>query len=644
MNGLRPAPPPDATGITEAVSPDHYLLVTAAEMDAARQKADAQPWAARAHDRVIAEAERAHSSPVHVPERGGQWNLWYSCKRDGRRLETVSATEHRCPACGTVYTGEPYDSVVVSMRHDANAEAVLNLALAYRLTERRVFADHAGEILRGYAARYPSYPRRDKWGEDQPGGARVFSQTLDEARWLVQVVWAYCLVQDTLSPDTRRRIETDFLLPAAALLRADHWGVHNKQCWMNAAFGLVGFAVGDAALIAEAIDHPERGFRAMIARGVTDDGLWWEGSASYHAMVLHALVLLAEAARCGGIDLYMGRFLRMWEAPLALAMPDGDAPGFNDGSATNVFTLGPLYEIGYARTRRPAYGRLVAATARDSREALLVGLEETPSGSCLPERSTLLAASGCAVLRSPEVAVAVRFGLHGGGHGHMDKLSIVTHGAGASFGLDPGTVAYSVPLYEGWYRATLAHNTVLMSRGTQAPVNAGTAEHWGDEPDRTTLTVTTDSAYPDTLLRRTLTLRGHELDDRFECFNPVRHGWEWVFHSPGAFTASLDFRPLGKPLGASDGYQYVANVAEAYTDGEWWARWEQGDARLTLHFAAAPGTRIFSGVGPGKATTRDFAGFDPAGDTRGGVPMLIVRRLSINAVFAATHRYERIAR
>jgi hypothetical protein len=460
----------------------------------------------------------------------------------------------------------------------------------------------------------------------------------------VQVVWAYCLVRDALPSEDRHRIETNLLRPSAALLREDRWGVHNKQCWMNAAFGLVGFAVGDAELIHEAIEHPERGFRAMVAQGVTEDGLWWEGSASYHAMVLQALVYLAEAAHYAGTDLYTGRFGRMWDAPLALAMPDGEAPGFNDGSAANVFALGGLYEIGYARMGRDEYGRLVAATARQSVPSLLLGREETPAGSPLPTRSTLLAGAGCAVLRSPEAAVAVRFGIHGGDHGHMDKLGIVTHAAGATFALDPGTCAYSVPLYEGWYRTTLAHNTVVMSRKTQAAVDHGAVGHWHDDADSTTLTVTTDSAYPGVTFRRTLALRGGELRDRFECHCPVRHGWEWAFHAAGAFSSSLDFRPLGKPLGESDGYQYVADAAEVQTDDAWWARWEQGNARLTLHVAAAPGTRVFSGTGPGKAApgTSGFEGFDPERTPRSGVPMIVVRRLSINAVFVVTHRYERI--
>ena len=80
----------------------------------------------------------------------------------------------------------------------------------------------------------------------------------------------------------------------------------------------------------EAVDDPQRGFRAQIARGVTDDGLWYEGSLGYHHYTMSALWPLAEAARLQGVDLFSDRFRSMFDAPLNLALPDGQAPGFND--------------------------------------------------------------------------------------------------------------------------------------------------------------------------------------------------------------------------------------------------------------------------------------------------------------------------
>jgi hypothetical protein len=526
-----------------------------------------------------------------------------------------------------VYRGEPYDSVVITREHSAWSRAVRDLALAYRFTGRAEFARRAGEILTGYADRYAKYPRHNTRGEDRVGGGKLLAQTLDESVWLIPVAWSYSLVRETLAGEARRHIEQDLLLAAADVIREHKMGIHNIQCWKNSAVGVVGLAAGREDLVREAIDDPERGFRAQIAKGVTEEGLWYEGSLGYHAYTMQALWPLAEAARRAGIDLYSERYRRLYDAPLALALPDGDSPGFNDSAGGNVRGLGSLYEIAYARWRRPAYGRLVAATDRESLQALLYGVEEAPAGPMIPADSALLKDAGFAMLRAPgPLSVAVRFGRHGGGHGHPDKLGIVTYGAGRMFGLDPGSINYGVPLHREWYRSTIAHNTVSVDQQAQATVD-GALEKWSAEGGVTTLAAVADKVYPDVTLRRSLTVRAGEVADRFECASQSGHTYDWAFHAPGRLTTSLDLEPRAAPLGAENGYQHIEKVLSGRAEGDWWARWEAEDARLTLRVKAAPGTEVFTGVAPGR---------NPADR----VPLIIVRRRAAKTVFEVTHQFE----
>jgi hypothetical protein len=447
---------------------ESYLLVDKAEIEAARQKAANYPWARAALDRVMRDAENALKKPVSLPDRGGQWYHWYSCKKDGAGLTTVSPTQHRCPVCGAVYTGEPYDSVALASVHNGYSKSIRDLGLAYRFAGRDEFAKRAGEILLAYADRYRSYPLHNINGEAKVGGGRVHAQTLDESTWLIPVAWGYGLVRDALSEAERRHIEDDLLLAAADVIRSHKMGIHNIQCWKNSAVGVVGFVTGKQELIREAIDDPDRGFRAQIAKGVTDDGLWYEGSLGYHQYTMSATWPLAEAARHAGIDLFSDRYRTLWDAPLALALPDGNAPGFNDNGGGNALNLAPLYEIAYARWQKPVYGHVAARSRRDSLEALFYGAEPIPSGPMIPEESVLLKAAGFAMLRAKGTSVAMRFGSHGGGHGHPDKLNIVTFGAGQLLGLDPGSIRYGVPLFREWYRTTIAHNTVTVDQRSQA--------------------------------------------------------------------------------------------------------------------------------------------------------------------------------
>lgn len=608
----------------------NYLLIDEAGIQAARAKAQKAPWARRALDELLARAGGHLRELPAIPDRGGAWLHWYVCRRDGATLETVSPTEHRCPACGTLYQGEPYDSVVVTGVHVRLSAAARDLGLAFRLTGRMEFARRAGEILLGYADRYRAYPRRNIFGEDKVGGGRVMPQTLDESTWLIPLTWAYALVRDTIAEEQRRHVEDNLLLPAAELIREHRMGIHNIQCWKNSAVGLVGLVTGRQELLQEALEDPERGFRAQIARGVTAEGLWWEGSLGYHYFTMQALWPLAEAARLQGLNLYSDRYRRMYRALLELSLPDGEPPGFNDFAGVNLRTAAPLYEVAYARWGEPAFGHLLSHTPRHTLEGLLWGSAETPPGPMVPAASALLRDAGYAMLRSPLVTVAVRFGKHGGGHGHPDKLNIVTYGVGRLWGLDPGTPYYGAPLLGEWYRTTIAHNTVSVDEQIQAAAD-GQLERWETRRGETLLAASAAAVFPGVRLRRTLRLRGAVLHDRFECESATPRVYDWAFHATGRLTTSVALTSRAGSLGTRNGYQHIRNVASGTTHGAWWARWEGDGGELILQFRAASGTEVITGHAPGR---------DPAQI----VPVLVVRRRAASTTFDVVHRFRRLAR
>jgi hypothetical protein len=61
----------------------------------------------------------------------------------------------------------------------------------------------------------------------------------------------------------------------------------------------------------------------------------------------------------------------------------------------------------------------------------------------------------------------MKYGPHGGGHGHPDKLNFVLYAKGQMIGIDPGTARYGLPVEAGWYKTTLAHNTLTVDERNQ---------------------------------------------------------------------------------------------------------------------------------------------------------------------------------
>lgn len=603
---------------------ENWLLVDAAGIQAAKRKASRHEWARRALARVVAEADRAVAAKLEIPDRGGQWPHWYSCKRDGARLRTESPTRHRCPVCGEIYTGDPYDAVVLYGVHSRYSNEIRDCGLAFRLTGKSEYARRAAAILTGYADRYGSYRLHNTRDQEAVGGGKIMAQTLDESVWLIPAAWGYALIRDTLSSAERKHIEQRLFIAAAEVIRQHKMGIHNIQCWKNSAIGLAGYVSGNAELVREAIEDPDRGFLAQIAKGVTEEGLWWEGSVGYHTYTMNAVWPLAEAARLAGRNLYSERLSRMWSAPLLLSLPNGDSPGFNDNAGGNLSRLASGYELAYARWRKPEFGALAAAGSRQDIYALLFGEEELPQVSYIPDRSSLLKDAGFAVLRQGGVAVAVRFGRHGGGHGHPDKLNIVTFGKGVQFGLDPGSINYGVALHQEWYKSTIAHNTVAVDGANQGSRD-GKLEQWSEGGGDIILSASADDVYPGVSLRRTLTLkRDGTLRDRFECASEGEHTYDYAFHSPGELRIAADLPPRPEGAGKQNGYQHMKEVAAGVVHGGFSARWANGGATLTLEFKGEPDTEIIRAVGPGR---------NPADR----IPMIVVRRKAARTVFEVTH-------
>jgi hypothetical protein len=251
-------------------------------------------------------------------------------------------------------------------------------------------------------------------------------------------VWAYTLVRDTLTPARRSRIETALLRPAAETIIGHSFdSLPNIQCWKNSAVGCLGYVLQDQTLISVALDNPIRGFGTLMSRDVMPGGLWIEGSLGYQQYALRALWPLAEAARRSGTDLYANENYRsLFDGPIGLALPNGDPPGFNDNPGENLAGWSEVYELAYGRWKQPEHGRLLRLGQRNTLVALLYGEERLPEGDGIPKTSVVFRKSGFAALRSADTTIAVRFGLHGGGHGHPDMLNIVTFGEGHLFGVD----------------------------------------------------------------------------------------------------------------------------------------------------------------------------------------------------------------
>lgn len=626
------------TGFTSnlliAQAPPHILLGKA-DFVRLNELARTQPWAAKQREAIIEQAaafpesyeKRFGLNSVELPPEGGQWLHYYACPDTGSLLVFHPPDQNVCPDTGQVFRGYPYDHVVYMLRADALEKGALASALAYRLTGDRHNAVKGAQILKLYADKYLTYPMHDNSGKESQFGARVYSQTLDESIWLIDLAWTYDLLRDTdvFTPEDRTHIERDLLYAAALTVsRANNGPTNNIQSWILGAEATVGYTLGDKTLIDQAIDGPH-GFRSQMKEYVKD-GFWIEGAWGYQFYALRPLELVAQMSTRAGVDLWkqepnLGALLA---SPLGVMFPDGTLPAFNDSHAVNLYEEAALYEPAYTALKNPDFAAIDEHVQRANREAFLFGVPSIDGASLPKPKSAVFPDAGYATLRAPagDLTEIMKFGPHGGGHGHFDKLNEVIYAKGGMMSVDPGTHFYGIPIHQSWDKTTVAHNTVSVDEAPQKPAT-GKLLSWQVEPGFTEVTADAGPVYDNIDLQRTSIVTSDYVLEitKATSTDGKEHDFDWNYHNFGVQHADGGFSPYsGFPR--KDGYDNLTENQSAMIAGDFHTVFAMDrDRRMDVWMLGGDGdSQVFTGLGPGP-------------DLRVKVPYVIVRRHGPSAQF-----------
>ena len=339
-----------------------------------------------------------------------------------------------------------------------------------------------------------------------------------------------------------------------------------------------------------------------MQKGVLPDGIWWEGAWGYHFYTLSALWGLAEAASNCGIYLYGEELKGMFDSPLKFTMPNLHLPAFNDSGEVNLRGSASLYELALARYREPRYVTLLETGNRQNDFALWFGTGELPTTPPIQWQSTNYQRSGYAILARGEGEQAtwlcLKYGPHGGGHGHPDKLNFVLYARGGVVAPDPGTARYGLPIQRGWYRTTLAHNTLTVDETSQKPAE-GKCIAFGNGSGVDFAIADAGDIYDGVSFVRTAALLNEKLlvfIDQIRCDR--EHLLDIAYHNSGMWDELPDGMAWISP--DEDGYSYLrdATVRQVTESATLTAR-VGDDWRIALTLAGGEPTEIITGTGVG---------------------------------------------
>jgi hypothetical protein len=397
--------------------------------------------------------------------------------------------ELACRFCGTVYPNEKYPEMHVMtgynklgeeinfpyyLNQDADISHFLSthvlrhkrswleqqcqaLGRAYQTTGNESYARRVVLVLDKLAERYPHYPvmqngpRRFTFRESQD-----LPYHWDSGKWgdfhneiPKSMVYAYDMVCespefDRLSRergyDLRRKIENDLFRPTFEAIAASPYHVGN----------VVGYDIAGAAEMGRVINEPyfvHRAFGWMkrnVDEGFYADGMWKEGSASYHAMTVGGLQIAFRA-----VEGY------------------SDPPGYVDTETNQRFdNLDPVLQL-------PLWGIVqTAASTVDWPSGMSACIHDThPYERRSKPRnvtvSTILPAFGHASLGRGTGDNQIQAQLHFSGaygHEHYDNLNLSLYAKGSEMLPDLG---YTWTQMRHWTASSLAHNLVVVDRENQ---------------------------------------------------------------------------------------------------------------------------------------------------------------------------------
>ncbi len=566
-------------------------------------------------------------------------------------------------------------------RHKQNYREMRFAGLLFSITGEEKYAAFVRDMLEAYAVLYPTLGPHPLAHHQKPG--KIFHQTLNEEVWLVHTSIAYDCVYDWLSEEERARYEANIFRPMADWFhirnQAEFDRIHNHGTWAVAAVGMIAYVMGDLSLVQKALHGSNLdgngGFLRQLDLLFSPDGYYMEGPY-YIRYALMPFFYFAEAIERRqpevGIYNYRNQVLRKaYYAAVQTSFPNGVFPPINDASLT-MDVGAPEVILANALTydRYGADASLLGVAKFQGRVALNgAGLKlarDYDSHEREPDMNWPSVefrdghdgtSGGLGILRmgrgGDQSMLLMKYGVHGGGHGHFDKLHFIffdqgrqvirDYGFGRWINVEPKFGGRYLPENDSYAMQTIAHNTVVVDGMTQNLWDEDDAEEMSgqrhifdaEDPHAMVMSARADTYYDGVGMQRTmLLLRDASLSypvvvDLFRLTSDEAHQYDYPLHYSGQnITSNLTFETntdLLQPLGEEYGYQHIWHTARAAADSTIRFTWLDGNRYYSIISAPWPETEVLLG--------RTGAN-DPNFNLRSG-PVLVIRRQAADHLFAS---------
>jgi len=484
-----------------------------------------------------------------------------------------------------------------------NITFAVDAARLYRLTGDTKYAKLAAAQLDFYADNYMRWPLRTAIGN-----ARMMGQSLDEATSILELLEAAHALQGYSSPAQKAKWRDGLFFPIAANLQTYSYGLlNNINLWCAIATVAIGLEHNDQFWIDTGATGA-KGIAAVMAQGVTKDGIWFEGTFAYNNYVLQALARLFDLASSAGrsdfVELYGPAVQKMLMAPTVYRFDDGTLPS----PADTRMAVAPIdLPIHFALYRHvpTTYGLQYAAGIRNW-DTLRDRPARTSAPAALPAPQTTFSPDiRMASLRGGAWQLFVHFGQRTINHAQEEALTYeLVHGK-TSITRDAGAApSYSSAQQNDYFIKGVGNNVPLIDGQGQDGWAPG--EVLGFDPVAGTLDVQHPTYRKDASARRSYKLdsTGFSETSRIALTgsNPTARRLGVMFNTacsvqvsdPRAGVASPSTAPAGSP-----GFKYWTAVQKQQAEATWTAKLLCSGGKNYELTVAGPGPHtVYRGTAP----------------------------------------------
>ncbi len=570
-----------------------------------REKIDKYEWARAVYEPMKQNCDWFVENWHDEVGRRQGWGHNYTCEKcgTGLKFDRERPIGQLCPHCGHVNMGwRANDCWNCNYRGSADGNAY-SAAILYRLTGEQKYVDYIKRILRFYLDNYQDLR---VWVVHPMYLGRMTGQHLTDDGSVISLITAMTIIRDQLDDDFVARLGEGFFLRQARFLKPFCYYINNIPVWDLCAIATIGLFYKQPDLIEYAFKS-EFGLINQVAKGITKDHFWYEGSVHYHFYCISPMTTLYYYALTSGYKAdyldEMGKILKqMYIMPASMAFRNGMLPNPNDGwpflSLANNAGAYDLADVCFDDSN--VYDGRLPMPDHEGRPQVNHGGMQRLLFGVMPEdydkhprpalQSRVWEDTNFCRLTKNDLEVFFKYGLIIGAHSHFDIMNMEICAFEDYVCYDISTNGYGSFLFS-WQQGTLSHMTVTADqadlpkkgRGRLLEFNADDAHIRAENTD----------CYPGIDYTRDLRIEGDTLHDEFLCTgrDGKNHTYDYTFYCLG----ELEYTFAAKPREAFIGrlYDLLTDVREYRTDGDIDLSFEMADKRCRVHIAGEPGTVLY---------------------------------------------------